>query len=299
MMAKQVINIGIAANDRSGDPIRTAFNKVNQNFNELYTLTGGTAADLQELAQDYASPLFTHNYHTGISFTYDDINNRLVAVVSDNDSSYVTSTSLSLALSEYSTTSLINGSYTVSLNSDGTLTLPSSSNTLYITTNALIKSISNIQISSGDDIGSNWIFDVTGTLSTPRDQLYGGAIIDPSHTTEILSSISIPTAIWTSSNPSVYSVKATVSVFFGLSDSIDTQTCEMLITRREYYDGITWTYTAVATDYGVIHTTTDPITTLDVKCNSNGLIQITAMKDLGMTGVNYFVQVVAQEIYKD
>ena len=37
MMAKQVINIGIAANDRSGDPIRTAFNKVNQNFNELYT----------------------------------------------------------------------------------------------------------------------------------------------------------------------------------------------------------------------------------------------------------------------
>lgn len=38
-MAKQVINIGILPNDKSGDPIRTAFNKVNENFNELYTTT--------------------------------------------------------------------------------------------------------------------------------------------------------------------------------------------------------------------------------------------------------------------
>ena len=36
-MAKQIINIGSQANDRSGDPLRTAFNKINQNFTELYT----------------------------------------------------------------------------------------------------------------------------------------------------------------------------------------------------------------------------------------------------------------------
>jgi hypothetical protein len=35
-MAKQVINIGRTANDHSGDPLRTAFNKVNANFTELY-----------------------------------------------------------------------------------------------------------------------------------------------------------------------------------------------------------------------------------------------------------------------
>jgi hypothetical protein len=35
-MAKQTINIGTVANDRSGDPLRTAFTKVNQNFTELY-----------------------------------------------------------------------------------------------------------------------------------------------------------------------------------------------------------------------------------------------------------------------
>lgn len=36
-MAKQVINIGQTANDRSGDPLRTAFEKINANFNELYS----------------------------------------------------------------------------------------------------------------------------------------------------------------------------------------------------------------------------------------------------------------------
>lgn len=35
-MTKQVIGIGTTANDGTGDPLRTAFNKANQNFTELY-----------------------------------------------------------------------------------------------------------------------------------------------------------------------------------------------------------------------------------------------------------------------
>jgi len=35
-MAKQTINIGTAANDGTGDPLRSAFTKVNSNFTELY-----------------------------------------------------------------------------------------------------------------------------------------------------------------------------------------------------------------------------------------------------------------------
>lgn len=38
-MAKQVINIGSAANDGTGDPIRTAWTKANANFTELYDST--------------------------------------------------------------------------------------------------------------------------------------------------------------------------------------------------------------------------------------------------------------------
>jgi chromosome segregation ATPase len=46
-MAKQTINIGTNANSKDGDIIRDAFNKVNQNFDEIYeiiVLDGGTAS---------------------------------------------------------------------------------------------------------------------------------------------------------------------------------------------------------------------------------------------------------------
>lgn len=47
-MAKQVVNIGTAANTRNGDSLRDAFVKVNNNFTELYALS---AADVQIPAQ--------------------------------------------------------------------------------------------------------------------------------------------------------------------------------------------------------------------------------------------------------
>jgi hypothetical protein len=40
-MAQQTINIGTTANDGTGDPLRTAFDKVNDNFTELYTDDAG------------------------------------------------------------------------------------------------------------------------------------------------------------------------------------------------------------------------------------------------------------------
>lgn len=36
-MAREVINVGTAPNDGTGDPIRTAYQKCNTNFSELYS----------------------------------------------------------------------------------------------------------------------------------------------------------------------------------------------------------------------------------------------------------------------
>lgn len=44
-MAKQTIGLGTAPNDGTGDPIRTAFDKCNDNFDELYLLLGDALAD--------------------------------------------------------------------------------------------------------------------------------------------------------------------------------------------------------------------------------------------------------------
>ena len=39
-MAKQAINVGVVVNDRKGDSLRAAFQKINANFTELYTVLG-------------------------------------------------------------------------------------------------------------------------------------------------------------------------------------------------------------------------------------------------------------------
>jgi hypothetical protein len=82
-MAIRLINLG-AADRGNGDPIRVAFNKVNQNFAELYNFTG--AENLTELAQDYAAAMFVNGDHVGVSVEYDDTNNKLnITVEQDID----------------------------------------------------------------------------------------------------------------------------------------------------------------------------------------------------------------------
>jgi hypothetical protein len=44
-MAQQDINVGTVANDGTGDPLRTAFQKTQANFDELYAGAGGGAVD--------------------------------------------------------------------------------------------------------------------------------------------------------------------------------------------------------------------------------------------------------------
>jgi hypothetical protein len=51
-MTQQTINIGTAANDGTGDPLRDAFDKVNDNFTELYAGAGITVDNDTTLASD-------------------------------------------------------------------------------------------------------------------------------------------------------------------------------------------------------------------------------------------------------
>src|SRR6056300_348029 len=45
-MTQKNINIGSSANKGDGDPLRTAFDKINDNFTELYAATGNSAKDI-------------------------------------------------------------------------------------------------------------------------------------------------------------------------------------------------------------------------------------------------------------
>ena len=68
-MAKQTIGIGASANDGSGDPLRIAFDKVNDNFNELYSNGGTSGTTLIDLF-DSSGNLDLYNKSHKISFLY-------------------------------------------------------------------------------------------------------------------------------------------------------------------------------------------------------------------------------------
>ena len=59
-MTQQVINVGSAPNDGTGDPARTAFQKTNSNFTELYTATN-SATPFSSLSDPGAYPSGTGN----------------------------------------------------------------------------------------------------------------------------------------------------------------------------------------------------------------------------------------------
>ena len=86
-MAKQTINIGTTANDGTGDPLRTAFDKVNDNFTELYSddtgdvdsVNGQTVVvtlDTDDIPEGTIN--FYNAYHTG------DVEGSAILTIQDN-----------------------------------------------------------------------------------------------------------------------------------------------------------------------------------------------------------------------
>lgn len=66
-MAREVINVGSVPNDGTGDPIRTAYTKCNNNFGELYsryqdTVPGSSVGSVGDRAGMYAADA-THFYY--------------------------------------------------------------------------------------------------------------------------------------------------------------------------------------------------------------------------------------------
>ena len=203
-MAKLNVNIGLSVNDKTGDTLRTAFDKINQNFTELYTLTGGTSTALTELAQDYAAPLFNHASHTNITVTYDDANNKilLTGAAAQVQTDWTATTGLGVILNKptipaaqvnadwnsssgvtqilnkptipTSFSSLVNGSHTLSLGSTGNTTFPTGLvlgaprgvNTVNFTS-AIDK---EFQIETGNSSTSKlWRFGTDGTTTFPTN----------------------------------------------------------------------------------------------------------------------------------
>lgn len=49
-MSQQIINIGTGPNALNGDPLRSAFNIINQNFSELYSTVSGISSSVTSVS---------------------------------------------------------------------------------------------------------------------------------------------------------------------------------------------------------------------------------------------------------
>ena len=156
-MTQQTINIGSSANDRSGDPLRTAFNKINANFTDLYSqvsaetaipsqtgnngkylTTNGSALSWGSVSSSYTLPPATTSTLGGVivdgnTITISPTTNQISAVSqipiqTGHSGSVLTTNGTSTSWSALSTNSLTNNGYTLELGSDGTLNLPLSTN---------------------------------------------------------------------------------------------------------------------------------------------------------------------------
>ena len=135
-MAKQTINIGSSANDGTGDPLRTAFNKINANFTELY----GNTDEANDIVED-TTPQLGGNL---------DVNNQSI------------------------TTNVTNGNVAVAANGTGTIELQSNTNvTGNLTASGNIIANGNINLgnAAGDQVKVTGVFEadqlqIDGTVLT-------------------------------------------------------------------------------------------------------------------------------------
>ena len=68
-MSQQEINVGTTANDRQGDSLRAAFQKINANFTELYTALGLDQDDLNLGAFEFSGSTMSTTDSTSITIS--------------------------------------------------------------------------------------------------------------------------------------------------------------------------------------------------------------------------------------
>jgi len=154
-MTQQIINTGVA-DKGNGDPIRTAFTKVNANFTELFNhVSAGVVVGTTPPETPGEGDLW-----------WDPESGRMYVYYNESwvDASPVDGAGIS------STNQLVNGSKTVSLASTGIITLPSSSYLESTDTNLKVGAQGTVTIRS--NAASNlttksWTFGTDGKLTTP------------------------------------------------------------------------------------------------------------------------------------
>ena len=164
-MAIQTINIGTNPNDGTGDDLRTAFDKVNDNFTELLAVGGetNTASNL-----GIGEGVFKVKTAQNLEFKSLRNSDGTIALTSDGNSVYINTTNL--ADNDFGAIQVDNGD-TLTASSSGQLVGIKSGNANIVVT----KSGNDIVITGAFEVGDDATPQLGGDLSILGNSIIGGA----------------------------------------------------------------------------------------------------------------------------
>ena len=168
-MAQQTINVGSSPNDGTGDALRTAFDKTNQNFTDLYALVDAASQGVVNTSQLSAN---LANYQTlaGLSAnvaTKTANNTSFVGTVSA--ANVVSNAQLSANLANYQTTAGLSANV-------ATLT---ANNTSFVGTVSAANVVSNAQLSGNlaNYVNTSGNYTLSGNIAFNANLIIGSSII--------------------------------------------------------------------------------------------------------------------------
>jgi len=273
-MARQNINIGTTANDRTGDPLRTAFTKTNANFTELYANVASHTSEIGTLTINVS----TLNSQVATPVDYVDILNTPTDISEFTDTTNLLS--VDTILTSASDIVVTSNNYSWTFGIDGSLTLPSGQPILFGNGNSRIQagmgfhfsSEEGITLESVDATDPNdpttyiWYFGTDGSMVHP-----GNNVIQ-NQTNATLCTNGLETTIYTSTGPYQHAIKLFVIVEGSESGLWETQACD-IIAVKGYVNNIVH-----VTAYGVTYSGAAPLATFDGRWNATtNRIEITCL----------------------
>jgi hypothetical protein len=299
-MSKQIIFLGQTANDRTGDPLRVAFEKVNSNFDELYARTGDDI-QIPALAGNTGKVLTTNG--TTLSWEFG------LSISDFGEGFSLTDTNKIVTNKLYSTNpTQPNQHYRLELDTNGVIRLPDGS----IINGSTIRGIAgtselnytgitigpnsndaektwmwvdhaNAYIST-NNFANTWTFGNNGTLTLPS-----GAT--QTSTGSVNCQPEVDTVVFTSSQEGIQTIKLLLQVEGqeGVTGDADTQSCEMIVAKG--FRGPT----VAASVYGIVYTSVEPLATFTADWNPTLLrVEVTCQPTSLTNNVN--VKAVVTEI---
>jgi hypothetical protein len=270
-MARQNINIGTTANDRTGDPLRTAFTKTNANFTELYANTATLSANVATLTTNVAT--LTNDIAT---ISYNDILNAPTDISEFTDTTNLISASSILTSANDIIITSNENSWTFDINGD--LSLPSGRSILFGNGNSNIVAGMGFHINSEEGISleavnttdannhitHSWLFNTDGNIEHNN--------ITHSQSNPVSCPNGLDTVVYTSTGQYQHAIKLFVMVEGSESGSWETQACDIIAVK-----GLVSNIVHV-TAYGVTYSGAAPLATFDGRWNATtNRIEITCL----------------------